>query len=300
MKRVLTLLLTSTLVSTAVFAKTYKIAPNTQQPATSGTYSVYTPNTYTPTQVQNGVNNGGIIEFVMDYSGSMTSTISAAKDAVQKFYPMIPNGTKIGLRLFGQQGGYNPYTYTPTTSQTIKSSSGNKYKVEIKKDCVGNATGECSSTVQALPVGYYTGSTFYEALNKYYTGGSTPLVFGLYLAVNKDFANFPKTSTKKIILITDGGENCGGDPCEFARKLAAERSDIIIDVILVDSFSQKFACLADATGGKFYNSYDSFMGDLSSIILHSISTTPLVPNEEAPRQTTSTPQKGNSYEYIPD
>ncbi|MCM1004592.1 MAG: hypothetical protein NC408_09680 [Candidatus Gastranaerophilales bacterium] len=300
MKRALTLLLASTLFCTAVYAKTYKISPNTKPSTTSGTYNVHTPSTYTPTQIQNGVNEGGIIEFVMDYSGSMTAIIDDAKNAVQNFYPKIPSGTKIGLRLFGQQGGFNPYTYSPTVVQTIKSNTGNKYKIEIKKDCVGNTTDRCSSTVQALPVGSYSGSTFYEALNKYPSGGATPLVYGLYLAVNRDFANFPRTSTKKIILITDGGENCGGDPCEFARNLAMERSDIIIDVILIGNFSQKFACIADATGGKFYNSYDSFMGDLGSIILNSINTAPRVPNKETSAQTPTASSNGNNYEYIPD
>lgn len=301
MKRELALLLTSTLLCASVCAKTYKIPPTTKQPATSSSsYNTYTPNTYNTQQIQNGVNVGGIVEFVIDYSGSMSSIIQDTKFAALRFYPKIPSGTKIGLRLFGQQGGYNPYTYTPKVEQTIKSKTGSKYKVEIKKDCVGNTTGECSNTVQVLPVGLYNGNIFYDALNKYPTGGATPLVYGLYLAINKDLANFPRTSTKKIILITDGGTGCNGDPCEFARRLAKERSDIIIDVILVGGFSQKLACITDVTGGTFYNSYDSFTNNIESIILNSINTAPQVPNQETPLEEQTTPQNGSNYEYVPD
>lgn len=305
MKKILNLLLISILVCTTVYAKTYKISPTTK-PAASGNYNVYTPNNYTPAQVQQGTGVGGIVEFVMDYSGSMSSVIDETKYLVRSLYPAIPAGTKVGLRVFGQSGGYNPYTYTPETYQNI-AKTGSKYKINVilqGQDCVGSTTESCSNTVQVLPVGQYDGNTFYQGMEKYPTGGATPLVFGLYLAVNKDLANFPAASAKKIILITDGGENCGGDPCEFAKKLVQERSDIIIDVILTSGTLRDFACLANETGGKIYNlnSNDITNGIFSSILLQSIQSAPQVPNTETPSvQTPSNNNStGSSYEYVPD
>ena len=61
---------------------------------------------------------------------------------------------------------------------------------------------------------------------------------------------------KKIVLVTDGGETCGGNPCEFIRNLVKYRKDIIIDVVMVNG-SNKLRCLADETGGKYYNTLNS-------------------------------------------
>lgn len=310
MKRTIIMLLALTLVCSAVYAKTYKISPqkNQSQQGQTASYNVYTPSTYTSQQVQNGVEYGGIIEFVIDFSGSMSSVIDKAKYTVQHLYPSIPSGTKVGLRVFGQNGGINPYTYeAPVINKIAK--AGGKYKISVKQqyDCVGNTKGGCSNTIQVLPVGLYNGNVFYQAMSSQRLGGSTPLVFGLHLAVTKDLANFPATSKKKIILITDGGENCSGDPCAFARKIAQERPDIIIDVIVIGG-GDSMACLANETNGRFYkfSQKDFYNGSFDyifmSTLMQSIQTAPQVPNKETPNteQQTTQPANGNKYENIPD
>ena len=75
----------------------------------------------------------------------------------------------------------------------------------------------------------------------------------------------------QIVLITDGGENCGGDPCAFAKSLMAQRSDIHIDVVLVSSNSRALKCLANTTGGKFYRANSYY--DFSNVVTQSMSST---------------------------
>lgn len=304
MKKALTLFLVSTFICTTVYAKTYKISPKSTstQPLQTTNYNVYTPTTYNNQQIQSGVESGGIIEFVIDYSGSMSNVIANAKYTVQRLYPNIPAGTKVGLRVFGQMGGINPFTYISSEVKNIVKNAGGVYKIFTQQpyDCIGNTTGTCSNTIQVLPVGSYNGNIFYQAMDKQNTGGSTPLVFGLHLAVTQDLANFPITSKKKIILITDGGENCGGDPCAFVQKLSKERSDIIIDVIMIGS-DKSLACLANETNGNFYtfNGNDLYNGIFDNILMQSIQTAPQGPNKETPVPQTL-PSQGNKYEYIPD
>ena len=79
------------------------------------------------------------------------------------------------------------------------------------------------------------------------------MVYALDRAAFQDFANLDTTTPKKIVLITDGGENCGGDPCAFAKNLMKKRSDIHIDVVLVSSNSKYLSGLSSTTGGHFYN-----------------------------------------------
>ena len=73
-------------------------------------------------------------------------------------------------------------------------------------------------------------------------------------AVQNDFS--PSATLKHIILITDGGENCGDDPCLFIRRLMQLRDDFKIDVIGItvdiNAYSQ-LKCIALAGKGEYYN-----------------------------------------------
>lgn len=296
MKRVLRFLLLSTVICTAVYAQT-------------NDYNVYNPNEYTNEQTQSGINRGGIIEFVMDYSCSMTTKIEATKAVVRRLYPRIPVGTKIGLRVFGQGGdAYNQTDEASLASvyNTILDLSGKSYRkinkanyanYGIYTSCIGDTN--CGGTLQLLPVRkLYNQNTFSQAMDKYDTGGSTPLVYGLYLAIMQDLAKFPASSKKKIILLTDGDESCGGDPCAFIRRLVTQRSDIIIDVIMFGD--NNFKCLAEETGGRYYSMGSSYYNNrlekaFEAVVFDSIKNTPQVPNDE-----TSTSQQGKTRSKFDD
>ena len=83
--------------------------------------------------------------------------------------------------------------------------------------------------------------------------GETPIAYSLMQAINNDFRN-PNT-LKHIVLITDGGEGCGGDPCRLIADLMRYRNDIKIDVIAIagdeNSSFMGLTCLPNSTGGKF-------------------------------------------------
>ena len=114
-------------------------------------------------------------------------------------------------------------------------------------------------------------------MNSVDLGGATPLVYALDRAVNEDFAGLDSVTPKKIILITDGGENCGGDPCAYARNLMKKRTDVHIDVVLASSYSKSLSCLASSTGGHLYN-VDN-LSDFSKTMTKSIQTLPATPEE---------------------
>ncbi|MBQ3047659.1 MAG: hypothetical protein IJD48_01435, partial [Clostridia bacterium] len=109
-------------------------------------------------------------------------------------------------------------------------------------------------------------------MNSVDIGGATPLVYALERTVNQDFVGLDRVYPKKIVLITDGGENCGGDPCEFAKKLMQQRNDVHIDVVLVSGFFSKLSCLADITGGKMYR-VNNF-SKLSNVLVESMTSAP--------------------------
>jgi len=258
---------------------------NTVQPVNNNYYNNYQAGTYVQTNQVNAV-SAEIIEFVMDYSGSMSNWIEVAKRSMSQILAQIPASTKVGFRVFGHDyNGTNPFT---STVQDVKKivKQGNKFKVVTEKGCLGSTKGACASTKQVAPITSVNINNLLVGMNSVRLGGATPLVYGLDRTVYQDFAGFDTTTPKKIVLITDGGENCGGDPCAFAKKLMQKRSDVHIDVVLVSSNSKALACLSSTTGGHFYNAYN--LADFTTVI-----------NQSMQAQPTIQPQnQDQKYEYI--
>ncbi|MCQ2739203.1 MAG: VWA domain-containing protein [bacterium] len=271
--------------SGTVKTDTGKIITSPANTINQNPYSNYQTNTYVNTNQVNAT-QVGIIEFVMDYSGSMSNWIEVAKRSMYYIAQQIPTNILVGFRVFGHDNnGSNP-AETGSTLQEVKKivKTGNKFKVVTTIGCVGKTYGACSSTKQVSPITQLNINALLSGMNSVKLGGSTPLVYALDRTVNQDFVSLDKITPKKIVLITDGGENCGGDPCAFAKKLMNSRNDVHIDVVLVSSNSKALACLAGATGGHFYTVND--LSDFSTVITTSINTAPVEP------------VKNQSYEFI--
>ncbi len=268
-KKIFTLIaIASVILGTAAFAAKYTVNTSgtvktqTGQIITSPANSV-NQNFYNNYQMQNYVQNNqvnqnavGTIEIVMDFSGSMSNWIVAAKRSMAAILAQIPPTTKVGFRVFG----HDSYGNNPTSIHTLQDvkkivKSGNKFKVITERNPVGRTTGACSATRQVSPIISANTNSMLAGMNSVDVGGATPLVYGLDRAAYEDFAPFDTVTPKKIVLITDGGENCGGDPCAFARNLMKKRSDIHIDVVLVSYYSKELplSCLASTTGGHVYS-----------------------------------------------
>ena len=248
-------------------------------------YNNYSAQNYVSQNVVNSVPSG-IIEIVMDYSGSMTNWIGVAKRSMSAIIAQIPDSTQMGFRVFGHDNfGNNPSANVLQVKKIIK--SGNKYKVTTEKGTIGKTSGVCAATAQVAPIVSANSASILNGMNSVDIGGATPLTYALDRTVNQDFAKFDGTTSKKIILITDGGENCGGDPCAFARELMKKRSDIHIDVVLVSSSSRALTCLSKTTGGHFYNVNN--LSDFYNTMTQSIQAQPTI--EQQPKQ---------NYEFIND
>lgn len=258
-------------------------------------YNNYNVQTYVNT---NAVNEEPteIIEFVMDYSGSMANWITVAKRSMYTIVGQVPSSVRLGFRVFGHDNyGNNPKGATVReVSKMVK--KGNKISVVTVKSYLGSTSGVCTATTQVAPIMTANASSILNGMNSVDIGGATPLVYALDRTVAQDFANFDMVTPKKIVLITDGGENCGGDPCEFARRLMSKRSDVHIDVVLVSSYSKSLSCLSSTTGGHFYNINN--LSDFSTVINRSVQSNPSAPAI----QTNSEIQNENDqkYEYIND
>jgi Ca-activated chloride channel family protein len=87
--------------------------------------------------------------------------------------------------------------------------------------------------------------------------GMTPLS-----AAVKQAAELLKYTENKatVILITDGLETCNADPCALATELKQTGVDFTVDVVglaLTAKEGKQVACLADNTGGKYFQASDA-------------------------------------------
>lgn len=74
----------------------------------------------------------------------------------------------------------------------------------------------------------------------------TPLARGIERAGNVvDGRNVPAT----LVVVTDGEDSCGGDPCAAARALKAAKPKVTINVVDVNGLGEG-RCMAEATGGR--------------------------------------------------
>jgi len=236
----------------------------------------------------------GIIEIVMDYSGSMSNWIGVAKRSMAAIISQIPPSTKVGFRVFGYDydGNNPPMTNTvQQVKQIIKKGNG-KFSVVTTSGALGSTTGACAATRQVTSISAANSNALLRGMNSVNIGGVTPLVYALDRTVYQDFVGMDLTTPKKIVLITDGGENCNGDPCAFARQLMQRRSDVHIDVVLVSSNSKSLSCLATTTGGHFYKINN--LSDFSTVMNQSMQS---LPNSV---DSTQIQQPTQNYEFIKD
>lgn len=91
--------------------------------------------------------------------------------------------------------------------------------------------GNCQDIETVLPVAEVKAEQVVDVVNSILPRGKTPLAAALRQAAEAlDYRNRPA----KILLVSDGIENCGQDPCQAVKELTAQAKDLEVDVIGFD------------------------------------------------------------------
>jgi hypothetical protein len=95
-----------------------------------------------------------------------------------------------------------------------------------------------------------------------------------------------------IVIVSDGLYTCGTDPCEVAKGLAGTGFDVSIQAVgfdISDDGRSSLQCMADATGGKYFDAADS--DELAEVIneLTAQNLTITIANDPAPVAGVRTP-----------
>ena len=284
MKKLIFLIVITALFTGVCIAATYTIKTNnsgqttvkspTKTQTTTTTTNYY--NNYNASQyVQNNTVNStyaGIIDIVMDFSGSMSDVVQVANNTMANVVAQISPSTQLGLRVFGQ--GNSIKSSNLAQVQKVQKAT-NKEGKTVYKMQIGRHTSNsdsCKATKLVTPIAQANASALINGIQSVELGGATPMVYALEQAAYSDLGKYSRDIPKKIILVTDGGENCGGDPCAFAKTLMSQRRDIQVDVVLVSTYSKRLNCLATVTGGRVYNL--SNIHQFSNVMSQSINDQP--------------------------
>jgi Ca-activated chloride channel family protein len=174
--------------------------------------------------------DGGSLILVLDGSGSMKeaagggrSRMEAAKDGLNGVVGKLPQNSKVGLRVYGS---------------TIE-----------------DGKGSCQDTELLAPVDEVDEDALRSGINQLKPLGNTPIAYSL----KKAFADLPSEGPRSIVLVSDGEENCGGDPCKVARDLKKKGAEFYVDVVglqLSGKARDQMTCIASAGGGTYYDVKD--------------------------------------------
>ena len=165
------------------------------------------------------------VDIILDASGSMWEKVGSehkikfAKDTFQKIIPKIDPSHEVGLVVYGHR-----------------------------------RPKDCSDIETLVPIGLENRSLLSEKIQGVQpeVRSMTPISDALKEAANnlKD-----KKGDRSILLISDGKESCGKDPCKVAEEIIKSGIDVKINVVGFDikdkEADKQLACIAKVTGGTY-------------------------------------------------
>lgn len=217
-----------------------------------------------------------MIEKIPSGDGYKEEKMDGAKRVLQQTIANLPPDIHVGLRVFGQGFSNDPYS-------------------------------DCQQSALLVPIGRNNRRAVIEKVRELRAHGLTPLTYALTQAENDlRYCNGPKT----IILISDGAETCGGDPCAYIDRLAQLGVKIKVDIVGLGlkrdkDAKEQLGCIARVSGGKYYDANtaaelvnsisNSVKQALSGKVLTKMKTgTDILPADlQSPPGTTTTPPANN-------
>ncbi len=162
--------------------------------------------------------------FILDGSGSMwakvegRAKIDVAKEVLGGLLSDLPSDTRVGLVAYGH----------------------------TKKD-------DCKDVQVLAPLSQGNLDEVRKALGSVTPKGKTPLAYALQGSLDQ----FPdRDQNNNVVLISDGMDTCGGDPCAAVADLKKKGLDVRVHVIGFDVASserKQLQCIAEAGGGRYFH-----------------------------------------------
>lgn len=218
------------------------------------------------------------VELILDVSGSMAQAtdtgdtrMEAAKQVMRDVIEGIPDreGISVGFRVYGHKGDNS---------------------LEGKDE-------SCRSSDLVVPLQGVAKDRLRREVDTLEPTGWTPIARSLEQA-DQDFGDTGKDAANFVILITDGLETCGGDPCEVAGDLFDGDQAVTTSVVgfgLTPDEQATIACIAEQGGGDVLGAANA--AELSDAVFEVLSTP--VPDIETPTPAPRAADPGSRENPVP-
>ena len=123
-------------------------------------------------------------------------------------------------------------------------------------DAQGTKKKACNASELIIPIEKLDIEKIKRAIAPIEAKGYTPIALSLKLSQN----DFTSGRDNMVILISDGKETCGGDPCGVAEQLHDSGIKLKVEVVGFDISAvdkRELECIARVSGGKFYSAKDA-------------------------------------------
>jgi hypothetical protein len=183
----------------------------------------------TETSTASGIMN---VVIVLDASAGMADEMPGgermdlAKAVLGPYVESLPPGINVGLLLYGYRG-----------------SKGESDKAE-----------SCAAIELVYRVGPVDRVTLKAMIDSVPSAGWAP-VAGSLQAAQQALAG-REMQTNRILLVTGGGDSCGGNPCQVVKEIRQSGVATTIDVIGLNldyAAIEPLQCVANTTGGLYYS-----------------------------------------------
>ena len=124
--------------------------------------------------------------------------------------------------------------------------------------------GDCEDIEPVVPLGRLDRASLKKTVNALNPKGKTPITG----AIEQAFAALgDRPGGATVVLVSDGLETCGGDPCAVVRAARQRGVDFVLHVVGFDVAGEdvsQLECAAQAGGGLFFSAENA--GDLSAAL----------------------------------
>ncbi|QDV83315.1 vWA domain-containing protein [Planctomycetes bacterium TBK1r] len=168
------------------------------------------------------------IMLILDSSGSMSEVVAgkqkivAAKEVMHEVVPQLDENIRVGLTAYGHR-----------------------------------RAGDCTDIETLIPAGSNDRQELLSKIDHLQPKGRTPISSAILSVANQLKMKDAETT---IILVSDGIETCGGDPCQVVAQLNATGVKFVLHVVGFDvdaSAAQQLQCLAEQGRGRYFPAADA-------------------------------------------
>lgn len=190
------------------------------------------------------------VSIVLDCSGSMwgalpdgQTKIEAAKKALESLVSDLPADVNLAFRVFGAR------------SETAKRDCQDSQLLVPFAQIQENRDAVIAAARGIAPRGY------------------TPITYSLTLGA-EDFSGRPPGG-RVIVLVSDGKENCQGDPCALAAALKKSDANLVVHTVGFDidaAGRSQLQCMARASDGLYFTAQSA--SELAAVLSKAVAQTP--------------------------